>query len=43
MGFGENRCKRALKECSNNIEYASNWLFERMDDVCQFFFPSKYK
>jgi ubiquitin carboxyl-terminal hydrolase 5/13 len=32
MGFGENRAKRALLEKGNNVEEATNWLFEKMDD-----------
>lgn len=32
MGFGENRAKRALIEKGNNVEEATNWLFEKMDD-----------
>ncbi|KAI8070724.1 hypothetical protein BC940DRAFT_295408 [Gongronella butleri] len=33
MGFGENRCKRALLNTGNNgAEVAMNWLFEHMED-----------
>ncbi|KAI9303229.1 hypothetical protein BJ944DRAFT_204701 [Cunninghamella echinulata] len=33
MGFGENRCKRALLKTGNNgAEIAMNWLFEHMED-----------
>ncbi|ORX60315.1 ubiquitin carboxyl-terminal hydrolase 14 [Hesseltinella vesiculosa] len=33
MGFGENRCKRALLKTGNNgAEVAMNWLFEHMED-----------
>ena len=35
MGIGENRCRRALIECNNNIENATNWIFERIDDECK--------
>ena len=34
MGMGKNRCIRALLANNNNVEAASNWLFERMDDEC---------
>ncbi|CAO3642481.1 unnamed protein product [Cunninghamella blakesleeana] len=34
MGFGENRCKRALLNTGNNgAEVAMNWLFEHMEDA----------
>lgn len=33
MGFGINRCKRALSNTGNNgAEVAMNWLFEHMED-----------
>lgn len=32
MGFGINRCKRALIECGNNVENAVNYMFSTMDD-----------
>ncbi|EGR32448.1 ubiquitin, putative [Ichthyophthirius multifiliis] len=32
MGFGENRCKRALIKHKNNVENAMNYLFEKIDD-----------
>mmetsp|Transcript_3318 Transcript_3318/g.2871 ORF Transcript_3318/g.2871 Transcript_3318/m.2871 type:complete len:219 (+) Transcript_3318:208-864(+) len=33
MGFGENRCKRALLANNNNPDAAMNWLLERIDDA----------
>eukprot|EP00331_Platyophrya_macrostoma_P018007 CAMPEP_0176475022 /NCGR_PEP_ID=MMETSP0127-20121128/43368_1 /TAXON_ID=938130 /ORGANISM="Platyophrya macrostoma, Strain WH" /LENGTH=804 /DNA_ID=CAMNT_0017870557 /DNA_START=15 /DNA_END=2429 /DNA_ORIENTATION=- len=32
MGFGENRAKRALLNNQGNVEMATNWLFERIED-----------
>ena len=32
MGFGRNRCIRALQENGNNVENAMNYLFEKADD-----------
>jgi len=32
MGFGENRCKRALIANYNNSEAATMWILEKMDD-----------
>eukprot|EP00123_Amoebidium_parasiticum_P018329 comp24172_c0_seq1/m.44156 comp24172_c0_seq1/g.44156 ORF comp24172_c0_seq1/g.44156 comp24172_c0_seq1/m.44156 type:complete len:877 (-) comp24172_c0_seq1:625-3255(-) len=34
MGFGQNRCIRALKETGNrNVDSAAEWLFMHMDEV----------
>ena len=34
MGFSENACKRAVIAVdSQNIEQASNWLFQHLDDA----------
>lgn len=32
MGFPEKKCKKALKNCDNNVERATDWLFSHMDD-----------
>lgn len=32
MGFPENKCKKALKNCDNDVERATDWLFSHMDD-----------
>lgn len=32
MGFSENASKRALSKTKNNLEDASNWIMEHMDD-----------
>jgi len=32
MGFPEKKCIKALKNCDNNPERATDWLFSHMDD-----------
>jgi ubiquitin carboxyl-terminal hydrolase 5/13 len=32
MGFPEKKCIKALKNCDNNVERATDWLFSHMDD-----------
>lgn len=32
MGFPEKKCRKALKNCDNNVERATDWLFSHMDD-----------
>lgn len=32
MGFPEKKCKKALRECDNNLERAMEWIFSHMDD-----------
>jgi len=32
MGFPEKKCKKALKNCDNNVERATDWLFSHMED-----------
>ncbi len=32
MGFPASKCKKALKQCQNNMERAVEWLFSHMDD-----------
>ena len=35
MGFGENRAKRALLNNNGDVEMATNWLFEKIEDPCK--------
>jgi len=32
MGFPDNKCIKALKNCDMNVERATDWLFSHMDD-----------
>ena len=32
MGFPEKKCKKALRECDNNLERAMEWIFSHPDD-----------
>lgn len=32
MGFPEKKCKKALRECDNNVERAMEWIFSHMED-----------
>jgi len=32
MGFSEKKCKKALLNCDNNLERATDWVFSHMDD-----------
>lgn len=32
MGFTEKKCKKALRECDNNVERAMEWIFSHMDE-----------
>lgn len=35
MGFGENRCKRALIKYKNDVEAAMMFIMESLDDPTQ--------
>ena len=32
MGFPEKQCKKALRECNNDVERAMDWIFSHPDD-----------
>ena len=32
MGFPDKKCKKALRECDNNMERAMEWIFSHPDD-----------